>query len=180
MLCIQCNGDIAINDETIQYKVCKNFVQFACARASSSLLTRRKKPEKFTCKICAVKGSDNTPQDSNNSENADDDNIKLILLKMSQKNDELFEKMKAVDEIKTSCEFLNKKYDDFLEVQTQQQKIISELNKKVDDVTFDLKHKDVIFCNLTLRLQVLEQQQLATNKEIVGIPTKTGEHLKET
>jgi hypothetical protein len=178
MICNQCEGDITTSEETVQCKICKKYVHVACARAATStLLTRSiKKPDKFICKLCVMKNTDTSSQGSVGSD-MNDDETKQLLLKMVKLNNDVMDKLKGLDEIKKSCDFLNDKYDEFIKTQEKQQKTINEFNTNVGKLISDSRDKDVRIAKLSARVSELEQIRLDNVIEISGIPVKNGENL---
>jgi hypothetical protein len=179
MICNQCEGDIVSGEETVQCKMCKKPAHIACVRAATStLLTRStKKPDKFICKVCAIKNTETSSQGSVNSD-VNEDDTKQHLLKMIKINNDVMEKLKGLDEIKKSCEFLNSKYDEFILTQEKQQKTINEMNKNIGKIISDSRDKDVVIAKLSERVSELEQLRLDNIIEISGIPVRDGENLE--
>jgi hypothetical protein len=169
-LCDVCKKNVV--KDAIQCRVCAT----AAAHPSCATKSQRKGQPlstPWTCGSCRAESSSTGSGADLQAAGVGDQIAALEATLLAALDNKLTPIESKLTAIETSLTFLSNKYDEML-IQAQEQKAqIVELKKSLEGVHVKIKQRDSTVSELQLRVDQLEQNGLAFNLEIHGIPEET-------
>lgn len=179
MPCAICNQGVSLT-KLLNCSICKINFHTTCITKSQDGLKKPISNKDWKCDNCILKIiPDRRNHDKSDLNNDDIKSIKVNLNNISIKLETLSDSINEIDSIEKSISFISAKVDEF---NVKFETILSKL-KINEKKNFELKKKCALLeCELlSLRsnANILEQQNLANNIEITGIPKTENESLFE-
>jgi len=165
--------------DAIKCKTCSNAVAHPSCAAKACPLGP------WSCSGCRAesaslgsnKGSNRgSPAPSESGDQTVSDQLASLEANLSAKFSALGSRFKETED---AISFYSEKYDEFLKQTTEQNKLIAEMKRSLDNMHEKLREKDATINQLTARVNQLEQSNLSSNIEIHGIPQGERENLRE-
>lgn len=180
MSCVQCKKAII----QIETKVTCNACKVVCIhQACIKIEPKVGRPAKWVCPTCK---SDPSYQSGGSGASDDEDkmNNKTMMsmlvniqsrMKKLDRLDAIERDTKQIPELKSEVAIMSQKYDQLLDKLNKQDELIKSLKQDVKELKGRVQMKDSEVGELTIRVQELEQQQLAMGVTVHGLPVKAGE-----
>lgn len=182
--CMRCNSVIK-SEECAKCILCNNSYHFECSISETSYNKINKNKKTWKCLICT--GGVETRQRASSSTNATNNNItnneiidmKMMLHSINNKMTDLDSIKSNIEELIKNFSFLSEKYDVLLTKIDNNNEIIKDQCKTINEIKKSNIVKDQVIKNLSEKVDNLEQYTRNKNIEIVGLNEIPGENCKQ-